>query len=632
LDGKLVLDGGDHSGFVLVDSAGGTYTSRLGSISSICVEESGPLRATVHLTGDHRSESGQRLFRWELRAYAYAHLPWVEMEYTFVNDADPLHTELRRIGFDVRPRLASGIKGLCGAYRDLYESREPFTTYIAADKHSKLIRMGRFFTSQGAQIYDQSGRHVEREGAGEWARRVAHGWLDASDDRSGVAVALKWMVQLRPKEMEFTGDGIRVNLWPYRAGGLRWHQGMARTHRFLLLFHHGTGQEARVNEPCTCYDDDLLLWAPGWYVESGVFGPLFAHSPERYPHIEAALRDYAFLWQSSVRRQGFADYGDESKVWAAEEVMANNYIDTAHALALQYARVGERPYYEELESTAWHTMDVDVVHHTTMDPLELGGQRHTGAGHVQYDCEGVSNITVAPSQMWTEGLLEYYYLSGHLRALEIARGIGDCFLRMLDRGWGLPPYHVAWHGPRDSGWPLIALLALFAATGEQKWLDGSQRIVDALVTHQLDDGTWSQEMGWYRSAGAMQLGVTITALGAYHRSTGDERCRKSLVRAADGLLQLCTAAEGTLVFHSVPYRRWNYHSGVAFEGLGYVWELTGDTRYLRAGWLGHRSSLGAWPFRGPPSAGDMALSIAWRGNLRYMYWAEQAGLLRDLSP
>jgi len=594
----------------------------------MAVEEAGPIRAVVHVTGDHRSQEGAKLFSWEVRVYAYAHLPWLEMEYTFVNDEDPRHTDLQRIGLDLRPRVGQGQRALCGAYEDLHESTDPVSTYIGS-----RTRMGRFFRADGALIYDHEGKLVRREGEGKISQLVAHGWMDLSGAHGGMTVALKHMAQLYPKQMAFTGDGLRVDLWPAQAGPLHWHRGMARTHRFLLVFHHGSGQAARVNETCTCYDDDLLLWAPGWYVESGVLGPLFTHQPDRYPHIEAALRDYFCQWRSNARTQGFTDYGDQWMTWAAEQTMANNYIDTALALALQYARVGERMYYEELAATAWHTMDVDVVHHTTMDPLELGGQRHTGAGHVEYDCEGASNITVAPSQMWTEGLLHYYCLSGHPRALQIARGIGDCFLRMLERGWALPPYPVAWHGYRDSGWPLIALLALYQITGEEKWMAGCQRIVESLVAVQDREDVWTQEMvGWHRSYSALHLGVIITALSNYHRLTGDDQAHGLLMELGDVFLQRCSFPDGSMVYVTVPFRRWNYYSGLSFESLGYLWELTGDVRYLRLGWLAHRQQLGAWGPQGPISFKTASLASAWRGNLRYMHWADQAGLLTDLSP
>ncbi|MCC7354986.1 MAG: hypothetical protein IT330_14675 [Anaerolineae bacterium] len=624
LDGKTMLSPAEPAGFILEDAHGQVFSSAWGEVSAVTVEEEGPLRAVVHVKGDHRSEKGERLFGYEARLYAYAGQPWLEVEYTFINDADEQFTDLNQIGFQVHPQVGTGRKGLCGAYRDLYESADPFSIYGDAASSSGVFA--------GLRIYDAQGNHVEVAYPGELSHKVAHGWLDLSDERGGLTVAVKRAVQLYPKQIVFTGDTIRVDLWPSEAGPLHWHQGMARTHRVLFHFHHGSGQEAEVNKLSTCYEQDPLLWAPGWYVESGVMGPLLPHQPRRYPHIEIALREQFTLWHYGNRATGFLDYGDCPQVggaWEQFRYMANNQADLIHALALQYARVGEEWYYEDLEAAAWHLMDVDTIHHTTFDPVERGGARMQGTGHVQYNCEGLVNVSVASSQMWIEGLLEYYYLSGHPRALAVARGIGDCFLRMLDRGWGLYPYPVSWHGSRDSGWPLIALTALYEATREEKWLDGCRRIAENLLANQGEDGAWDMWWGdWQRILSPLHLGITLTALCRYHQMTGDERVKRSLVRAADAMLTECAHPDGALMYVTRPGYRWNYYLGSAIESLGYVWQLTGNQRYLQDGWLAHRQNFAN---SRSPSLTGAVLAYSWRGNLRYMYWADRAGLLTDLS-
>jgi hypothetical protein len=625
LDGKPMLSAKGQGGFELVDAQGLTVSTRWGQVSSVTIEQNGPLRAVVHITGDHRSENDERLFGYEVRIYGHAGLPWLEIEYTFINDSDPLYTDLKRIGCGVEMQPDHQVRGLCGAFKDLYEDTSPFSTYLPS-----APRTGRFDNSSGAAIYNCRGENVEPAWARELSHKVAHGWLDVSSERGGMTVAIKRMAQMFPKQMVFTGSGLQIDLWPTKAGPLTLHQGMARTHTILLAFHEGTGREAEANKLGTCYDLDVWPWPPGWYTDSGAFGPLFPYQPKKYPRIEIAMRDYFYLWKRGARTAGFLDYGDQYSGWAGAVQMANNYMDVAHALALQYARAGERAYYEEFEATAWQIMDVDVIHHTTGNPVELGGSRHLGEDHVQHNCEGMQGVTVAPSQMWTEGLLEYYYLSGHPRALEIAEGIGECFLRMLDQGWGLWPYPLEWHGSRDSAWPIIGMLALYEATGEHKWMDACQRVLDALLPAQHEDGGWGLRLGWYRGLAPMQLGITLTGLAQYHQRTGDERVRESLIRLADALCDHATYPDGALMYITVPGHRWNYYSGLEFESLGYVWELTGDTRYLEVGWLGHRRALGGWGLWAGTSTRTLSLASPWRGNLRYMYWADQAGLLTDL--
>lgn len=619
LDGRAMLQEPAGAGLVLVDAAGRTFSSRQGTVTKVEVEEAGPLRAVVHVEGDHRAPTGERLFRYEVRWYAYAGLPWLEMEHTFINDADADYTELQRIGFDLRPDVGAGRRGLGGAYRDLYESAEDFTLFGDAPTS--------FGVFAGLRLYDQQGQHVEVPHPGELSHKIAQGWVDLSDERGGVTVGVRRYVELHPKQLAVRGRALQVDLWPERAGALRWHQGMARTHQVWFYFHRGLGQAARVNQLAVCFEQALLPWAPGWYVESRALGPLLPYQPDRFPGLEIALRDQFMSWHHGNRALGFLDYGDHPQHggYARANYMANNEIDLQHVLALQYARVGEELYYEDLEATAWHLMDVDIIHHTTHNPLELGGARIHGDAHVQYNCEGYEDLSAASSHMWTEGLLEYYFLSGHPRALQIARGIGECLLRMLDAGWGLPPYKVIWHSVRDSGWPLIALCALYAATGEARWLAGARQIVDALLATWVEDEDWGLWLGWHRSLSPLHLGIVGTGLAHYHALTGEVRASQAVLRAADVMLSKCTHPDGSLMYVDNPGWRWNYYSGVAYESLGYAWQLTGDLRYLRAGWRSHRRNLAT-------GSGLIGTTLAdwWRGNLRYMAWADRAGLLTDL--
>jgi len=595
LAGQPLLDDTRRLGFDL-EAGGRRYSTAWGQVTQIEVEETGPVRAVLHVRGDHRSTDGGRLFGYDLRLYAYAGLPWLEVEYTFINDADAPETELARLGVELRLQAPETDPG------------RPATLYLAAPQSSDVA------------AGDDDGS----------ALTGVAGWMAAGDDRASLAVAVKGCAQLAPKRFHREGARLCVDLWPAEAGPLRWHQGMARTHRMLWWFHTGRDWEPASRSVCAAYAAAPLAWTPRACSETGALGPLLAPEACPLPELEAALHGQFELWHSTNRALGFLDYGDfpqTAQFWKEAGYMGNNQLDLVHALALQYARTGQRRYYDDLEAAAWHLMDVDVIHHTTHDPLELGGARMQGTGHVQYNCEGLADVSVAPSQIWVEGLLEYYYLSGAPRALEIARGIGECLLRMLARGWAQPPYHVAWHGSRDSGWPLIALSALYEATGEARWLAGARQIVDALLAAQGEDGGWDMWFGWRRCLSALHLGITLTALSRYHALTGEARVRAALLRAADALVARCAFPEGVLIYVDAPGYRWNYYSGVAFEALGYAWALTDDLRYLRAARLAHRRALARDRRRPLNGAG---LADLWRGTLRYLYWAERAGLLADL--
>ena len=81
----------------------------------------------------------------------------------------------------------------------------------------------------------------------------------------------------------------------------------------------------------------------------------------------------------------------------------NNEYDFPHAMFLLYAKTGERRFRDAACVAAQHWIDVDFCHYSD-DPLKMGGQPIHTAGHVTGG--------VTPSHEWTEGLLDYYHMTG----------------------------------------------------------------------------------------------------------------------------------------------------------------------------------------------------------------------------
>ena len=140
---------------------------------------------------------------------------------------------------------------------------------------------------------------------------------------------------------------------------------------------------------------------------------------------------------------------------------ANNEHDALYALCLQYLRSGERAYLESAEAYGDHLVDVDLIHHSEV-AFETGGLRAHGVGHVHYvparTPEG-PETSIDTGHMWVEGLLLLAALTGRRRYREAACATGDCLLGLIDLGWTRPE-----PGPRNSGWPLVALSALYRST------------------------------------------------------------------------------------------------------------------------------------------------------------------------
>jgi len=583
---------------------GTRYELSRGTVREVVVEERTSRRAVIRARGTHGSADGRRFFDYLVRIYAWADLPWLQMEYTFINTEDTQHTEIREITLDTGIALERNQVGLCGSGRKLYRSEEPFYFY-----HEELLE--NFGVFSGSSIYRQDGEKVE--GVGMYEQQLARGWLDVSDGRRGVSMTMRDFVVLYPKEASWQRDRISFSIWPARAAPLRLHQGMARTHAFVLHFHEGEGQQARVHELAAACEEPLLPENSPWYLESGTFGPVFPFRPDRYPSLERRLRDQTVQARNS-RSLGMLDYGDFVNPGTGSQggFSTNNEPDRLHGLILQHLRSGMRIPWQVAESIAWHVVDVDVVHHTTRSPLELGGQRIHGHGHVQYDAEGYPDVSTVPSHMWTEGLLEYHYLTGHPRFREIAVGIGECFLKMVEAGWCLPPYHSNWHSARDSGWPLIGMAAVYEATGDERYRGAMREIFAALRRAQHDSGGWSIELFFNVGFSPLHLGICLTGLARYHEACGDEEVLEVFARGMEFLAgDEMRFPDGAWTYVTTPEYQGTYYSDTPVEPFGYAYLLTQDKRLVEQalrGWTG---------------------SLDLRASLRFLWAADAAGLLRD---
>ena len=590
----------------IADADGTVYELSGDPSPTVRVEEATPQRITIHARGRHLSQEGRKLFDYEVRIYAYAGLPRVDVEYTFIHTEKAEYTTIREIALRTGMHLQGKGIGLCGAGKKLYEFSEPF--YCV--HRDVMVPYGVF---QGSPIYRADGKPVG--GVGMYEQGLARGWMDLSDGKWGVMIAMRDFVVSYPKKAEVRDDAITFHIWPEEAEPLVFHQGMAKTHRLMFTFHRGTGREARVHEIGMCADEPLLPWNGPWVSESKVFGDVFPHKPKTYPRTERALRDLSVGYRDR-RMLGMVDYGDYGGATTGHRkgFTSNNEHDVPYGLLLQWLRTGERIPYHVAESGIEHTMDIDIVHYTSRSPIELGGWRIHGPGHVQYDPEGFPDVSVAPSHMWTESLVAYYYLSGHPRALQTARGIGDCFLRMIEEGWATPPYHSEWHSARDSGWTLIGLSAVYEATGEEKYLKGIQKVAQALIEAQHENGGWPIVFWFHVGYCPFQIGIALTGLMRAHQLTGDEAIQRAFLKGMDFLAgEAMRFPDGAWCYVTAPEYRSSYTSHTPLEPFGYAYALTRNPWYIQQGLIHYGEGL------------DL------RADLRFLYWADRGGMLHDVS-
>ncbi len=613
LDGEPMVAEGEPIGPWLMGEDGKRFRATGDPDCEVAVEASGPLRAVIRMAGRHTADDGEQVFGFIVRVTLWAGRSDLQVEYTFVNDADAEVTELQEIGVDLPLRLGSERVGTYGAYDSVQQVKEDF--HLVQDK--PVMRSRSIFSEP-------------RAADGEPLAGRGQGWVDLSDGVRGVTASLQTFGQNYPKVAAVEGDTIGFRLWPAEGGILKFVQGMAKTHRLYYHFHAGDGAAAQANEAAVNFEEPLLFASPEWVLGSGAPGEVFPCMPDRYPGIERAFRDAYVHYAYDNLAFGMIDYGDFPQLGTEgrERYMGNNEHDLAHGLLLQFARTGDRMYFISADASVWHTMDIDTIHHTTDSPEVLGGQRAHGDDH--------GKAAIYPSHMWSEGLVEYYWMTGHPRALEIVRGLGDCYLRMVELGRSL-------RGDREGGWSLIALTAIYEATGDERYLEGCRKIVHAVQGQQREDGGWLIKVGFRQAISPMHVCILLAGLRKVHELTGDESVRETFLKGMDWVYAKGRFPDGTLRYidHPDPAFRRSRYGGDLREAFGYAYHLTGDPKYIEMGLVNNKWAFGVDCLRGSWMFGitqDLRLVMVfgsnlaseYRGNFRFLYWADRAGLLKDL--
>jgi hypothetical protein len=293
-----------------------------------------------------------------------------------------------------------------------------------------------------------------------------------------------------------------------------------------------------------------------------------------------------------------------------------------------YFRTGERRYWTFAQATAQHMMDIDIVHHSTRNPTEIGGVRIHGPQHVQYGSEGIAGSSVSPNHEWVEGLLAAYHLTGRREYLEAATGVADHLLRAIDAGWILPPYNARWNGARNLGWPLLALTAVYDETGEERYLKGARRVVEGLHELQMENGSFPIWIGPYRAAAPLHNAIAMEALGRYALLTGSDSAKAMYLRCADATMHSVSFPDGDLMYITHPDYRSGYR-GMPWGGFHYGYLFTHERKYLE---FPHPLIMRQLRSANFGTYGEGALSYSGRGVFYWLNYAEEAGLLTDLPP
>jgi hypothetical protein len=541
--------------------------------TEVKVEEDGPERAVVRITGwlsadDAANTRAGMKYLWRLQAFAGSTALHAQLTLINMSASDRL-TLVRGYGLRVKPVSDASAKALTA--RVLFGGD--------AEAHSAVLKGA----GAGCDLQQLTEEQYSLHGCGSATNGIrAPGWLAWSRGTSGVLIAVRDFWQQFPKALRADDGGPVIEFFPAEAREpFDWDQGLAKTHELLLDFDARNIPAAAAADRAAVFEHPLFAVASSrWYCDSKVFGDLAPFDFDLFPDyetlVEAGGDKFIQSMATGIRNWGDFYYGGPYK--GKNSFMDLEY-DVPHNFLAQFARTGERKYFDAARRMARHQADIDVNHFT-------GWQWKHSPRHTEIQAEF--------GHTFTRGLLEHYFLTGDRRSLEAAVELGDYFAKEFQKPGALG-------NERQIGWGLISLLPVYEATWDPRYLHAVTNTLDRLIRGLDAKGHF--DIRWDNRI-AFLTGIAATGFIYVHRATGDER-------VADAALRIIRRTKGY----------YPEYMGRTLEALAWAYQRTQDPEYLDLLKLTYETSQAralAWR--------TMDLGAATIFTVHALPWLEQCGL------
>lgn len=365
----------------------GKYSSEFGVPEDIEIEEAGPVRAVVRITGHHRAREGRRSLAYDVRLRFHAGLPTIDVDHTFVQDTDQVFAPFGPVSMDLPlvmqdGDVSFGLEGTQAVRRHAAPDGQVELLQLGPDQREGIAGKDREEFArllQERQAYwseDERARWTREPQRTQWQATVAqNGQQTAVGDKAtgrvqivpagrpwALTAAMRDFWQLHPKSLALHSGVLRLGLCPDSADRpLKLHVGTAKTHSSLLVLHRLDGAQ-QAADIARAFDRPVYYFpSPEWMCQSGVWGSVFPRQEGRFTLYEAQAADVIEndFYRRVAGRNGYGmlNYGDIP--WG------NNYwqnLETAyaHGLTSQFIRTGDRRVFDAMQRAAWHLRDVDV--------------------------------------------------------------------------------------------------------------------------------------------------------------------------------------------------------------------------------------------------------------------------------
>ncbi|NQT93310.1 MAG: hypothetical protein HQ559_11160 [Lentisphaerae bacterium] len=613
---------------------------------TIEVTEESELRVRVRVEGAHFADDGARLLNYRLDVELWANWPAMRIDYHFMN-LEPGHDEIGvdrlamewhlNLDAETRRHFEQSSHGMMFVPREVFNA-DPVA--IVSDDSC-----GPAHVEDPAMLLDETDYppHLRPPLVG------SSEWMGVGDGKRSVYMRMRDFIEMRPKRLASHGGNLEFEFWPASQGRLALPQGRTRRQTVAMAFSDEgalvPAEACRLLE--SSFHEGRAVIAPAWLRACGEFEVDRLLAPGVNIRFEKFLRrlvtlstpqsmfdlgdtvdsgycrTYAAIPNNSVLKQNapaiprvfsasmHSPLSDRSMPDLYEPVWTNNEYDAIYVVCSEIMRSGRNDLWPLARWAVRHNIEVDFVHYHD--------DKQQNRATPQHSCRHNTSGSI-PSHYWTQGLLQYYCMTGDPDVLEVAMALGDKIIE----DFTVPEFRESfWGFTRELGWPTLALAHLFDITGERRYRAQLEEILEFCM--QVDRGPRTAEGQPTELESAIAWGSLIWSC----MFEGADRFLRSVGRAdlrlwLEEFLQYVRISldrhhrEGTPVLVSAPM----------VMAIGY--ELTGDERFLHTGMVSLDEFIESSDWVSPrPEIKPMA--IVYRGLIRFLNHAHTAGLLQRLD-
>jgi len=558
----------------------------------IVVEEKGPERAVIMMSGRHRPvKPGASLpycYGYVIRVRWHARRRAMHVSYTLTNDAYP------PIGSPVCAR--GGVLGGRGAPTLIKVAFGDNKTWAAKSRPGTPVRL----------LCPAAGR-ARVTGFGVEPRLDARslGWMAVVGEQGADFIGVRYLGQNHPAALvagsKGPGGAFGLEFWPGEAGDANYLEPCAHKTYELLMLSTGTDKEGVISGGAklfAAFNSPLRFWCkPEWVAKTkawGDFGGLAVPDDKMKTWIRRRFRPF--------RSTGWRHYGSTPSMESgSSRAPGGGYepIITDGRFYLGYLQTGDRRYFDQLERTSWHWRDRHFIHLQK----DISSLKWPGRGGVYYKYMADGGKAFPKVQLpdyrrrfhgrWNYGgrwgpmdtqhfsvdeVVNYYYLTGDRGCLAAINKYGEeaaSFVNAFVRAKGAKI-------SRQHGWCTRALMAVYEATGEKRWLDLARKAVHAIIAAQ------DKRVGTIYDVRQQQVPFMAAAvgmaLGRYYKHYPEEEVRDAILGLADWLAYDVAARDGGFSYRwdwDKPGKR-SVSGNRCMSTMGWAYLATGQKRYMDA--------------------------------------------------